>query len=35
MNPSMQFRQVEGMMKDGMEENNYAEIPNPIYLNRE
>lgn len=35
MNPSIQFRQVEGMMKDGMEENNYAQIPNPVCLNRE
>ena len=35
MNPSIQFRQVEGMMKDSMVENNNAEIPNPIYQVRE
>lgn len=35
MNPSVQLRQVEGMMKDSMVVNNNAEIPNPIYLNRE
>lgn len=35
MNPSVQLRQVEGMMKDSMAVNNNAEIPNPIYLNRE
>lgn len=34
MNPSMQFRQVEGMMKDGMAVNNNAEIPNPLHLTR-
>ncbi len=34
MNPSIQFRQVEGMVKDGMNVNNNAEIPNPIHLNR-
>lgn len=31
MNPSVQFRQVEGMMKDSMAVNNNAEIPNPIH----
>lgn len=35
MNPSIQFRQVEGMMLDGMAVNNNAEIPNPIRLKRE
>lgn len=35
MNPSIQFRQVEGMMKDSMVENNNAEIPNPIFQVRE
>lgn len=31
MNPSVQFRQVEGMLKDSMVNNNNVEIPNPIY----
>lgn len=35
MNPSVQFRQVEGMMKDSMAINNNAEIPNPIRQKRE
>ena len=35
MNPSMQFRQVEGMMRDGMAVNNQAEIPNPVWMRRE
>lgn len=35
MDPSIQYRQVEGMMRDGMAGNNNAEIPNPIYLERE
>lgn len=34
MNPSIQFRQVEGMLKDGMVGNNNAEIPNPVRLER-
>lgn len=34
-NPSIQFRQVEGMMRDSAAVNNNAEIPNPIYLERE
>lgn len=29
MNPSIQFRQVEGMMRDGMSVNHNAEIPSP------
>lgn len=32
MDPSVQFRQVEGMMRDGMSENNNAEIPNPVHM---
>lgn len=35
MNPSIQFRQVEGMMRDGMAVNNNAEIPDPVDLKRE
>lgn len=35
MNPSVQFRQIDGMAKDGMAVNNNIEIPNPIHLNRE
>lgn len=31
MNPSTQFRQVEGMLKDSMVNNNNVEIPNPIH----
>ncbi|MBQ6855602.1 MAG: metallophosphoesterase, partial [Lachnospiraceae bacterium] len=31
MNPSKQFRQVEGMLKDSMVNNNNVEIPNPIH----
>lgn len=31
MNPSKQFRQIEGMLKDSMVNNNNAEIPNPIH----
>lgn len=31
MNPSVQFRQVEGMLKDSMVNNNNVEIPNPIH----
>ena len=34
MNPSILFRQVEGMMRDGMAVNGQAEIPNPIGLRR-
>ena len=34
MNPSIQFRQVEGMLRDGMVVNNRAEIPDPIGLER-
>ena len=34
-NPSTQFRQIEGMMRDGMAVNNNAEIPNPIYQIKE
>lgn len=34
-NPSTQFRQIEGMMRDGMAANNNAEIPNPIHQMRE
>lgn len=35
MNPSVQLRQIEGMMWDGMAVNSNAEIPNPIHLKRE
>ncbi len=35
MNPSILFRQVEGMMRDGMAVNGNAEIPNPIDLKHE
>lgn len=35
MNPSIQFRQVEGMLKDSLAENNQAKIPNPIRQKRE
>ena len=31
LNPSKQFRQIEGMLKDSMVNNNNAEIPNPIH----
>lgn len=34
MNPSIQYRQVEGMLKDSMAGNNNADIPNPIHLKR-
>lgn len=34
MNPSVSFRQVEGMMRDGMAVNNNAEIPNPIHMEK-
>lgn len=30
-NDTVQFRQIEGMLKDSMVNNNNAEIPNPIY----
>ncbi len=35
MNPSVQFRQIEGMLMDSVVVNNNAEIPNPIYQIRE
>ncbi len=35
MNPSVQFRQMEGMLKDSVVINNNAEIPNPIRQIRE
>lgn len=35
MNPSIQFRQVEGMLKDSMTGNNNAEVPNPIHLKKD
>lgn len=35
MNPSIQYRQVEGMLRDSMAGNNHVEIPNPIFLERE
>ena len=28
---TVQFRQIEGMLKDSMANNNHAEIPNPIH----
>lgn len=34
MNPSVEFRRVDGMLRDGMAENNQAEIPNPLRLKR-
>ncbi len=34
MDPSIQFRQLEGMMKDSMVENNNVEIPNPVWQER-
>ena len=30
-NHTKQFRQIEGMLKDRMADNNNAEIPNPVY----
>ena len=35
MDPSVQYRQVEGMLRDGMAGNNHVVIPNPIFLERE
>ena len=35
MNPSVQFRQIEGMLKDSVVNNNNVEIPNPIRQIRE
>ena len=35
MNPSVQFRQIEGMLKDSVVVNNNVEIPNPIHQIRE
>ncbi len=35
MNPSVQFRQIEGMLKDSVVINNNVEIPNPVYQIRE
>ena len=35
MNPSVQFRQIEGMLKDSVVNNNNIELPNPIHQIRE
>lgn len=35
MDPSIQFRQLDGMMKDSMAVNSNAEIPNPVRQKRE
>ena len=35
MNPSVQFRQIEGMLKDSVVNNNNVEIPNPVRQIRE
>ncbi len=34
MDPSVEFRQLDGMMRDTMSANNHAEIPNPVRLRR-
>ena len=34
MDPSTEFRQLDGMMRDSISANNHAEIPNPIHLKR-
>ena len=34
MDPSVEFRQLDGMMRDTMSANNHAEIPNPVRLKR-
>ena len=34
MDPSTEFRQLDGMMRDTISANNHAEIPNPIHLKR-
>ena len=34
MDPSIEFRQLDGMMRDTMSANNHAEIPNPVRLKR-
>lgn len=35
MNPSPQFRQIEGMLNDSVVNNNNVEIPNPVHQIRE
>ena len=35
MNPSVQFRQIEGMLKDSVVNNNNVELSNPIHQVRE
>ncbi len=34
MDPSTEFRQLDGMMRDSISANNHAEIPNPVRLKR-
>ncbi len=34
MDPSIEFRQLDGIMRDTISANNHAEIPNPIHLKR-